>query len=73
MFLSASLHPHSILGILRPSLRHLNEDIDVEPHRGKLGIKLLFFQLRSLVCVHSVTVGLASEDALAAYSPVLCE
>ena len=29
-FLSAFLHPHPILGILRPSLRHLNEDIDVE-------------------------------------------
>ena len=29
-FLSTSLHPHPILGILRPSLRHLNEDIDVE-------------------------------------------
>ena len=29
-FTSASLHPHPILGILRPSLRHLNEDIDVE-------------------------------------------
>ena len=29
-FLNISLHPHPILGILRPSLRHLNEDIDVE-------------------------------------------
>ena len=29
-FKSAFLHPHPILGILRPSLRHLNEDIDVE-------------------------------------------
>ena len=38
-FKCASLHPHPILGILRPSLRHLNEDIDVEPHRDKLGIK----------------------------------
>ena len=32
------LHPHLILGILRPSLRHLNEDLDVEPHRRNLGI-----------------------------------
>ena len=37
-FLSVFLHPHPILGILRPSLRHLNEDLDVEPHRGNLGI-----------------------------------
>ena len=29
-FQIASLHPHPILGIIRPSLRHLNEDIDVE-------------------------------------------
>ena len=29
-FLITSLHPHPILGILRPSLRHLIEDIDVE-------------------------------------------
>ena len=29
-FLIASLHPHPILGIVRPSLRHLNEDIVVE-------------------------------------------
>ena len=29
-FLITSLHPYLILGILRPSLRHLNEDIDVE-------------------------------------------
>ena len=29
-FKCTSLHPHPILGILRPSLRHLNEDIDVE-------------------------------------------
>ena len=36
------MHPHLILSIPRPSLRHLNEDIDVEPHRDKLGIKLLF-------------------------------
>ncbi|KAF5959386.1 hypothetical protein HYC85_000595 [Camellia sinensis] len=37
----ASLHPHSILGILRPSLRHLNEDIDVEPHRAFDNLELL--------------------------------
>ena len=29
-FKRTSLHPHPILGILRPSLRHLNEYIDVE-------------------------------------------
>ena len=29
-FLSVFLHPHPILGILRPSLRHLDEDIVVE-------------------------------------------
>ena len=29
-FLITSLHPHPILGILRPSLRHIVEDIDVE-------------------------------------------
>ena len=29
-FLRVFLHPHPILGILRPSLRHLDEDIIVE-------------------------------------------
>ena len=42
-FKRVSLHPHFILGILRPSLRHLNEDFDVKPHWVKIGIKLLFF------------------------------
>mgnify|MGYP003702403831 CR=1 FL=1 len=41
-FKCASLHPHPILGIFRPSLRHLVEDIDVE-HTEALGIKLLYF------------------------------
>ena len=30
VFFSTSLHPHPILGMLRPSFRHLIEDIDVE-------------------------------------------
>ena len=41
-FLSTSLHPRPILGILRPSLRHLIEGIDVE-HTEALGVKLLSF------------------------------
>ena len=41
-FKCASLDPHPILGILRPSLRHLIEDIEVE-HTEALGIKLLYF------------------------------
>ena len=41
-FKCTSLHPHPILGILRPSLRHLVEVIDVE-HTEALGIKLLYF------------------------------
>ena len=55
LLLRTSLHPHPILGILRPSLRRLVEDIDIE-NTEALGVKLLSFPIVWLSVFNLLTV-----------------